>query len=197
MLSTLLKSAIPTSSTNHPQSLRRFTDIGVISRWTPEQSSSSCISRCIGSSIRASAAIPRDGLPQKLSRSHCATQKAAIREISLNLIFHNCTFSKKVLDTFGNDGFRGKQDVAMVRCPRNRTGLLIRFTAIIATVLVQGPGCNLIGQRRNENGNSIVGPSQFGNSFPQVMKSWIVRMFKRIVRMFHRVPSSANAGADA
>lgn len=140
-------------------------------------------------------ALPRRGAPQKLSRSHCATQKAAIREISLNLIFHNCTFSKKVLDTFGNDGFRGKQDVAMVRCPRNRTGLLIRFTAIIATVLVQGPGCNLIGERRNENGNSIVGRSQFGNSFPQIMKSWIVRMFKRIVRMFHRVPSSA--GADA
>src|SRR6478672_2665657 len=86
-------------------------------------------------------------ITQKLSRSHCTTQKAAIREISLNLIFHNCTFSKKVLDTLGNDGFRGKQDVAMVRCPRNRTGLLIGFTAIIATVLVQGPGCNLIGQR--------------------------------------------------
>jgi len=105
------------------------------------------VSRCIGSSISASAAIPRDGLPQELSRSHCATQKAAIRETSLNLIFHNCTFSKEVLDTFGNDGFRGKQDVAMVRCPRNRTGRLIRFTAIIATVLVQSPGCNLIGQR--------------------------------------------------
>lgn len=102
-----------------------------------------------------------------------------------------------MLDTFGNDGFRGKQDVAMVRCPRKRTGLLIRFTAIIATVLVQGPGCSLIGQRRNENGNSIVGRSQFGNSFPQIMKRWIVRMFKRIVPMFHRVPSSADAGADA
>ena len=142
----------------------------------------------IVSSIRASAAIPRDGLPQKLSRSHCATQKAAIREISLNLIFHNCTFSKKVLDTFGNDGFRGKQDVAMVRCPRNRTGLLIRFTAIIATVLVQSPGCNLIGQRRNENGNSIVGRSQFGYSLPQIMKSCIVCMLKRNVRIFHHVP---------
>lgn len=115
----------------------------------------------------------------------------------LNLIFHNRTFPKKVLDTFGNDGLRGKQDVAMVRCPRNRTGVLIRFTAIIATVLVQGSGCNLIGQRRNEKGNSIVGRSQFGNSFPQIMKSWTVRMFKRVVRMFHRVPSLANAGADA
>lgn len=102
-----------------------------------------------------------------------------------------------MLDTFGNDGFRGKQDVAMVRCPRNRTGVLIRFTAIIATVLVQGSGCNLIGQRRNEKGNSIVGRSQFGNSFPQIMKIWTVRVFKRVVRMFHRVPSLANAGADA
>jgi hypothetical protein len=106
----------------------------------------------------------------ELSRSHCTTQKAAIRQISLNLIVHNCTFSKNVLDTFGNDGFRGKQDVAMVRFPRNRTGLLIGFTAIIATVLVQGPGCNLIGQRRNENGNSTVGRSRFGNSLPQIIK---------------------------
>lgn len=79
------------------------------------------------------------------SRSHRVTQEVAVSEISFNLIFHNCAFSKKVLDTFRNDDFRGKQDVAMVRCPRNRTGLLIRFTAIIATVLVQGPGCNLIG----------------------------------------------------
>jgi hypothetical protein len=82
---------------------------------------------------------------QKLSRSDRATQKVAVKEISLNLIFRSCTFSKKMLDTFRNDGFRGKQDVAMVRCPPNRTGLLILFTAIIATVLVQGPGCNLIG----------------------------------------------------
>lgn len=73
------------------------------------------------------------------------TQRAAIRDISLNLIFHNCALSKKVLDTFGNDGFRGKQDVAMVRYPRSRTGLLIRFAAIIATALVHGPGCDLIG----------------------------------------------------
>jgi len=93
-----------------------------------------------------------------------------------------------MLDTFGDDGFGGKQDIAMVRCPRNRTGLPIRFTAIIATVLVQGPGGNLIGQRRNENGNSIVGRSQFGNSVPQIMKSWIVCMLKRNVRIFHHVP---------
>jgi hypothetical protein len=29
------------------------------------------------------------------------------------------------------------------------------------------------------------------------MKIWTVRVFKRVVRMFHRVPSLANAGADA
>jgi len=114
-------------------------------------------------------------------------QKAAIREISLNLIFHGRTFSEKLLDTLGNDGFRGNQDVAMVRCPGNRTGLLIPFTAIIATMLVQGLSCNLIGQRRNENANSIVGRPQFGNSFPQIRKSRIVRIFKRAVRMFHHV----------
>lgn len=163
-------------------------DIELVSRRGFEQSLFIRHKPLHGSWTRASAAIPRDGLSQKLSRSHCATQKAAIREMSLNLIFHNCTFSKKVLDTFGNDGFRGKQDVAMVRCPRNRTGLLIRFTAIIATVLVQGSGCNLIGQRRNEKGDSIVGRSQFGNSFPQIMKSCIVRMFKRVICMSHRVP---------
>jgi hypothetical protein len=154
----------------------------------PSTATSPGISRCIGLWIRASAAIPRDGLSEKLSRSHYAAQKAAIGEISLNLIFHNRTFPKKVLDTFGNDGLCGKQDVAMVRCPRNRTGVLIRFTAIIATVLVQGSGCNLIGQRRNEKGDCIVGRSQFGNSFPQIMKSCIVRMFKRVICMSHRVP---------
>jgi len=152
------------------------------------RASSSGISHCIGRGPGLQRPYRGMDYPKKLSRSHCATQKAAIRGMSLNLIFHNCTFSKKVLDTFGNDGFRGKQDVAMVRCPRNRTGLLIRFTAIIATVLVQGSGCNLIGQRRNEKGDSIVGRSQFGNSFPQIMKSCIVRMFKRVICMSHRVP---------
>jgi len=85
----------------------------------------------------------------------------------------------------------------MVRCPGDRTGLLIRFTAIVATVLIQGLSCNLIGQRRNENGNSIVGRSQFQNSFPQIRKSWVIRIFKRIVHMFHClhcVPFTANAG---
>jgi len=82
----------------------------------------------------------------------------------------------------------------MVRCPSHRAGFLISFTAIIATVLVQGLSCNLIGQRRNENGNSIVGRPQFRNSFPQIRKSWIVRIFKRAVRMFHCVPFTANAG---
>ena len=114
-------------------------------------------------------------------------QKITIGNVSLNLILRNSTLSQKVLDAFGNDGLRRDQDIAMVRSPGNRAGLLISFTAIVATPLVQGSGCNLVGQCRDENGDSIVGGSEFGNSLPQIVKSRIIRMLKRIVRRFHRV----------
>src|ERR1051326_5216806 len=124
-------------------------------------------------------------------------QKTTIGKVSLNLILRDSTLAKKVLDAFGNDGFRGNQDVAMMRSPCNRAGLLIGFTAIVATPLVQRSGCNLVGQRRDENGDSIVGGSEFGNSLAQIVKSRIFRMLKRSVRRFHRVPSSADAGTGA
>jgi hypothetical protein len=85
-----------------------------------------------------------------------AEKHGSIGQISFDIISSKSTLSKEVLDTFGNDAFSGSQDLAIVGCPRNRTGCWILFTAIVATLLVEGPGCNLIRECRDENGDSVI-----------------------------------------
>ena len=103
-----------------------------------------------------------------------------IGQIALHRIFGNSTFSKKVLDTFGDDVLSVSHYLATVRCPGNRTRRWILFAAIVATLRVQSPCSNLMAQCRDQNADGVIRHSESGYSCPEVVRSCMARVFHRV-----------------
>lgn len=88
-----------------------------------------------------------------------------------------------MLYTLGNNVLGGSHDLAMVGGPGNRAWRWIPFTAIVTTLLVQGPGCDLRGQCRDENRDSVIRRSQPGHRRGKVVRTYIVHLFQRTLHL--------------